>query len=368
LWLTLSLLPVLLFVSATVAWFSVKLPVQHALATHMPSALADAVRFSVEQEPILHLVSRQIEADLSALQVEGWLPIFHDCHVSLLTLDHTLIPTPNARGSNPLQRMPLTWSRGGREVEAAFALHCQWNGSTLLGLNLGLTLMTLAIILLLPAASGARELAIRARLIAAGFDAVTASHCAREVSGHPDPHLSKWLDRTCALATTQQYDIDWLKQVVLAENTICFDHSNQRVAIHGLSVTLPRTPYFYYAWYALRRCHSDNEGWVLNPAPERPEASRANQLIALMQAHGGHRKAINELLTHGIRGKLLDQNRNKIKEELTAVLGEELAADYLFESERDLRSGRYRYRLRLSPEAIRIAPGPDADDAGTQTH
>ncbi len=49
---------------------------------------------------------------------------------------------------------------------------------------------------------------------------------------------------------------------------------------------------------------------------------------------------------------MLDQNRSKVKEELVRVMGEELAAPYLFRMERDPATARYRYRLALDPERI----------------
>ena len=71
-----------------------------------------------------------------------------------------------------------------------------------------------------------------------------------------------------------------------------------------------------------------------------------------MQHYGGHGKAINDLQSNGLKAKTLDQNRSKIKDELVSVLGETLAADYLFETARDAQSGRSKYRIKLPPEAI----------------
>jgi len=49
-----------------------------------------------------------------------------------------------------------------------------------------------------------------------------------------------------------------------------------------------------------------------------------------------------------------DQNRNKIKDCMTAILGEDLAENFLFESKRDFNTGRYSYRLALKVDKINI--------------
>jgi hypothetical protein len=163
-----------------------------------------------------------------------------------------------------------------------------------------------------------------------------------------------WLARACVIAQQHSRDITWVLGVAMANDGVLFDHSRHSVIVHGIDLPLAKTPYFYYAWYAQLRYRCLNDGWVLNPAPDRPSRAQAELLMELMHSYGGHRKAINELAAHGLRGKLLDQNRNKIKDELAAVLGEGLAEHYLFETARDMRSGRYRYRLRLPPEAIGV--------------
>ena len=71
-----------------------------------------------------------------------------------------------------------------------------------------------------------------------------------------------------------------------------------------------------------------------------------------MKTHDGHQKAIKELEAHGVRAKTMDQNRNKVKEELIKVLGESVAEQYLFETRRDSRTGRNHYRLKTSATKI----------------
>ena len=78
------------------------------------------------------------------------------------------------------------------------------------------------------------------------------------------------------------------------------------------------------------------------------------EIAALMSAHGGHGRAINDLEQTGLKARTLDQNRNKIKDEIVAVLGEELATKYLFEADRHEDGIHQRYRLRLDAALIDV--------------
>lgn len=124
------------------------------------------------------------------------------------------------------------------------------------------------------------------------------------------------------------------------------------VVCAGSEVRLPSTPFIYYLWYAHRRLADIDSGWYLNPPSGGSDMAAAGELLVLMDQLGAHPKARRELAEKGLRAKVLDQNRSKAKDELTRVLGEEVAADYLFDAERDGRSARYRYRLRLEPGQI----------------
>jgi hypothetical protein len=65
---------------------------------------------------------------------------------------------------------------------------------------------------------------------------------------------------------------------------------------------------------------------------------------------------MHDLEDHGLKAKTLDQNRSKIKEGITAVLGQELAARYLFELRKRATSNRTSYRLKLDAGRICIEP------------
>ncbi|MBY6063697.1 hypothetical protein [Pseudidiomarina sediminum] len=160
----------------------------------------------------------------------------------------------------------------------------------------------------------------------------------------------KWYQLAC-----QTYSKPRAKQIATSNNTLEFSPANHQLSIHGMPITLSKTPYFYYLWYAQRRlAASVPGGWHLNPSQLQADTRSAQELIALMRCFKGHTKAINDLESNDLRAKTLDRNRNKIKEELTAVLGEELAADYLFDAERDPRTNRFKYRLKVAPENISI--------------
>lgn len=135
---------------------------------------------------------------------------------------------------------------------------------------------------------------------------------------------------------------------------VLFRISERLVVIKGIEIKLTPTPYFYYLWYAQKRLKSE-EGWVLNPLTTKADHELAAELIALMEQYGGHAKAINDLARNGLTAKKLDQNRNKIKDELVAALGEELAMLFLFEGRREPASQRYLYRIQASKEKFKIS-------------
>ena len=134
---------------------------------------------------------------------------------------------------------------------------------------------------------------------------------------------------------------------------LCFDAANQLLTIKGIEIKLTATPYYYYLWYAQKRMQCE-DGWVLNPITTKADHELAAELIDLMEQYGGHGKAINDLARNGLTAKKLDQNRNKIKDEMIAALGEELASPFLFEGQREQTSLRYLYRIQAPKEKFKI--------------
>lgn len=151
---------------------------------------------------------------------------------------------------------------------------------------------------------------------------------------------------------TKPDDMDAALAMALQTDQMCIDLTSRSLRIHGLDIPLAKTPLLYYTWYAQKRLSGD--GWILNPQSNRPDGEESKALAELMWQYGGHAKAINDLEQVGLKARTLDQNRSKLKEELTAALGEELALPYLFETEKDPLSGRMRYRLKLSADQIKI--------------
>jgi hypothetical protein len=188
-----------------------------------------------------------------------------------------------------------------------------------------------------------------------------------ELGGHAKVH--HWTELAALPAQKRQlsdHHLAWLRvaltqadsnlahalDVTAADNYLIFDMKKQNVILHGIAIPLAQTPFFYYAWYALQTCKTD-PGYT-NPATNRP--ADGNDLADFMERWGGHSKAINDLRIQGLKAKTLDQNRSKIKEDVVAIIGETLANEFLFEQQRDLKTGRSRYKLALPVDNIRFIP------------
>jgi hypothetical protein len=169
------------------------------------------------------------------------------------------------------------------------------------------------------------------------------------------PEQQRWF--WCAMERSEQ-NVDAAMAVGTSAPSLCFKPLTMTVCIHGIDITLAATPFLYYYWYALQRkaATADTGGWFINPPVNRADWINHQSLLALLEKYGGHGKAVNDLKTKGLRAKILDQNRSKVKEELIRVLGDELAQSYLFDTERDARTARYRYRLSLPPKLIKVDP------------
>lgn len=135
-------------------------------------------------------------------------------------------------------------------------------------------------------------------------------------------------------------------------DSIEIDLPAMSLRLRGLSVPMSGTPLFYYAWYALQR--SAGDGWVTNPASNRPDLEVGGKIAQLMSLHKGHGRAINDLEQGGLKARTLDQNRSKMKEDIVSVLGEKLAKIYLFETSKHIDGIHMRYRLGLDSSAIDV--------------
>jgi hypothetical protein len=147
-------------------------------------------------------------------------------------------------------------------------------------------------------------------------------------------------------------DLESALALANAEDGLAIDLIRMTLHLHGLNIPVGGTPLFYYAWYAMAR--SQGEGWITNPATNRPDLVAGEQLIALMSRFHGHARAINDLERTGLKARTLDQNRSKIKDDIVAVLGEKLAAAYLFETSKHPDGVHMRYRLQAEAHRIRV--------------
>jgi hypothetical protein len=149
-------------------------------------------------------------------------------------------------------------------------------------------------------------------------------------------------------------DLDAGVAIAWAPDTVEIDLTRGSLRIHGVDVSVNRTPLFYYAWYAHNRQLGD--GWLTNPQSNKPDKRAGAELAQLMWNCAGHAKAAAGVEEAGLKAKTLDQNRSKIKQEIVAALGEHLGAPYLFDERRDPKTGRMSYRLRVAPDELRIRP------------
>ncbi|MGR5167373.1 hypothetical protein ACPV5L_09180 [Vibrio astriarenae] len=157
-------------------------------------------------------------------------------------------------------------------------------------------------------------------------------------------HWFKW-------ALSRSNDAQQALMVAKNKDSLSFDLDTKQILVRGIPIALPKTPFFYYYWYASRK--HNGEGFYTNPAASKPDLSAGVELAKIMERNEGIARTVDELSHNGLRSKHLDLNRNKLKDALTKELGE-LAEDYLFVSERDHRVARYRYMLALDKDSIHL--------------
>ncbi|NIB42366.1 hypothetical protein HBA55_22355 [Pseudomaricurvus alkylphenolicus] len=252
------------------------------------------------------VIQGKLAKDLSTLPLTQVVSTFASCHG---------LPSKNIKSDSSIA---LSWYMGRSLQQTSIDIQCQQDWSALAFIAIGIaTLATVAFTLLPP------TMTFRQR---------------------------QWMQ------LSQQAGIPYshARSICADKDNLCFDVESGTAVVHGIPIELPKTPLLYLVWYATLRVENTNEGWFLNPQTNRPDHDTSAELLALMKRHGGHNKAINELENNGLKAKTLDQNRNKIKDVLVQSLGDALAEPYLFDMQRDSASGRFRYRLRLSPEQIHL--------------
>ncbi|WP_231758303.1 hypothetical protein [Microbulbifer elongatus] len=356
------------------------------LQQQLPERLQLALQNRLSHGGAQPWVRERLEQDLSVIPTSGRLSLLRQCHARVEQLLDDRVIRGGGDAVKAAGDVTVRWQFGDsdRPEQARLSVGCEANIPLLVGSQGLLALMLLGGMLLLPRPLPADARAQVRALMTSG----TGYRTARRLHGQltrlnpvqrqlfaffsqtsplsPAQILQRlaqadmaalreeqvpWFHRALAVKSLPAEGAPWLDAMdtalvaATAPERLHFDCQRLQVSIHGIQIPLSKTPFFYYLWYA--RLRTQGEGWVLNPPVNRPDRESAQSLIALMETHGGHAKSINDLREHGLRAKTLDQNRNKIRDELVSVLGEDLATPFLFTAERDLRSGRYRYRLGL---------------------
>lgn len=351
---------------------------QHLALTLSEAHFSSADNEVNDVEGLAH-VGAQINAALAGLVQTRWYSPRDACVVALVSVDGVAVADGPANLAFSLPRNRLQ-----REIE--LRLGCAVNAlpGLLLSALLGAVFLLLARVLPAPLAAAQREWA--AVLQDWGYPAADARRevaalapgelalgdsqraCLRRLLAHDPGGFRAALQRVrdprvaalggerlgwCLLGLERDPgDLPAALALAEAQDSARIDLAAMSLHLRGLAVSLTGTPLFYYAWYARQR--QAGEGWVTNPASNRPDLKVGAEIAALMTAHGGHGRAINDLEQTGLKARTLDQNRNKIKDEIVAVLGEELATKYLFEVDRHEDGIHQRYRLRLDSACIEV--------------
>lgn len=367
--LTIFTLALLLFAASGIATslFSARWHVDNLLNTRIMPGLVEATRYSLMDDATLSTIAARVNNELQSLSFESWPGTLSNCALALRSIEDTFIQTDlqaETPGRGFHQQLSVTHEIGQQgTLSATFALDCLIAPVPVSIMSVALALMVTSLIALLPRAYSPQQRKLLNILNDAGLEWQDSQSVLQHLQKN-DPTSLQWYDFLIQRIQSGALSIEQLVSSANARDQIVFHHQRQSVSIRGIEVALSRTPYFYYALYAHQRYDDaqrnfsacDDNGWILNPASGRANPEHTRLLLALMQEHGGHQKAIKELEAHGVRAKTMDQNRNKVKEELTKVLGEAVAEQYLFETRRDPRTGRNHYRLKTDATKI-IFPG-----------
>lgn len=334
----------------------------------------------------LQRVGQQLNAELRNLVATRWYSPLRACSARLDRIDNVTLEGDALSARPGASALRFSLLRNAMEREVVLGLACARNPWVPVGIGALLGLLFAAIALALPPPlSRAHRQWINYLLergyrgaeafdLVRGYDASRLNLNAAQAAALEQLHDTEQRNFATALAVVidprvaalEAAAVDWLVlglrragggldaalALAAAEDTVVIDLPAMALAIRGLPVPTSSTPLFYYAWYA--RSRLDGEGWITNPASNRPDKAAGAELIALMTRYDGHARAINDLEQAGLKARTLDQNRSKIKDDIVAVLGEALAEAYLFEASKHPDGLHTRYRLRLQGRQIRI--------------
>lgn len=316
------------------------------LNQQLPARISQAGINSFSDPQVEAMLISSINADLADVVYQS--SIAYDCHSRVLALDESAVALASATVEDAI--LNVQWQDGELTRRVDIGVDCQPDTESIVSGQLLVSFLLSFVLFFLPRPLRGNAQRRCGALMGAGVDAARCQALCSDPALLVVPEEGlPWVSRAIALGYTDAAAF----AVGKAEDVLQFDAAHSRVTIHGLPIDMPATPFIYYFWYASCRLQQA-EGWFTNPSIRKPDTENARQLIATMRKMGGHQKAINDLSTKGLRAKILDQNRSKIKDEVVRVLGEDLARAYLFEGERDVRTARYRYRLKISPQKIRL--------------
>lgn len=323
----------------------------------------------------------RINRALDRLVVDHWYAALRDCRIAISAIDDVAIRS-NVRDDHTLV-VGLRRNATDRPVVVNYAC-----GHRVLPYVLWTSIAVVLFALLyrsLPHPLSARQRRRHALLVAQGYENDDAMHLVTECGLAYDqlnsrqravlarlhrpnarnyeealsvaslPAVASFSEESMAwfvLALQQDADIMRAEEIALHADIVEIDLTRTQLFIHGMAIPVGGTPLFYYAWYALKRLSGD--GWITNPRSNRPDVAAGADVAALLRRHCGHARAVSDLEQHGLKARTLDQNRSKIKDAVSAVLGENLAERYLFAGRRDPLTRRMSYRLNLPSESIYI--------------
>jgi len=362
-----------LLLAVVLAYFTATQKLGTELKQHLPTVVNKALEDNHGfQQKVVPYLLEQLNADLALIPIQPTSLLISHCSATLSQI---------GEGAAPKDSQTMQWLSGTHQRFASVELQCSLNGTGIASIAAVIILLLLSLVWLVPVPVTAQRQTFIAKALQSGSDLAEALALSVPLQAAVSEQRLLFLDQllqqhfsfadamALALCSSEHWDpfcdLQWLKlgwqmssgdcgkafQIAKAPAVLEFLVSDSCVVVHGVTIELPRTPLLYYYWYANQRLKTA-EGWVLNPASNKPDQLLAQDIIVLMEQWQGHKKAIQDLQEQGLKAKTLDQNRSKIRDELMSVLGAELAHPYLFDSQKSVRTGRFSYRLMTAPELV----------------
>ena len=353
---------------------------RHLVLTMEESLFSDTQSRETDREG-LQRIGKQVNLALQNLVTDRWFSVQRECVVRLQRIDDVII---DGQSVGRTIRFSVPRNQSEREFDVGLLCSRQWWPVIGVIAFLGLLFFVIHRLIPPPLSKAHRQWINyllergyppeKAFQIIRRYDAArlhlgpTQLLCLEHLHDSDAGNFSQMLDvvTDSRVAVLSEQQIDWLLlalrsepadleralELACAQDSVLIDLTQMTLSLRGLDVPMSGTPLFYYAWYAMNKISGD--GWITNPATNRPDRVAGVQLVELMSRFGGHAKAINDLEQTGLKARTLDQNRSKIKDDIVAVLGEELSATYLFEATKHPDGLHMQYRLSAAAQSIHI--------------